>query len=499
MNAEDRPATQGAPDAAAGTRASGRLAEMNPAWLRTMLLHLFQDLDEAVVVADADRRITLVNPAAARLFGYSTEELVGQPSRLLYDSSNAHAEQGRQRYNAGADASHEAYIVRYRRKDGATFDGETIGGPVEDPQGGQPIFLGIIRDVSSRLSSEGAIDRLHRITSDRALDFQARCKAILNLGCEQFGLQAALISRRDGDEYELIEAIDPEGGASAGERIPAGHTYCAIALAHDVPIGFHDISDSELADHECYRQFGFEAYLGVTIYVDGERYGALGFFGTAPTAPFTRRELDLAGMFAQWLGHEIARQADLQAMRAMQDKLSRLATIDDLTGLGNRRLATERLEAQLQRARRRNDSFAVALVDFDHFKRLNDSHGHAAGDAALRLFAEIARRSMRGSDFIGRWGGEEFIAVLEDDCPPSAIRGVERLVEAVRATPLRLDSGDLPLTVSAGVVISLPGESAEDIVARADAALYQAKSSGRDRVVLGPGPSESNTPEPTPG
>jgi diguanylate cyclase (GGDEF)-like protein len=157
-----------------------------------------------------------------------------------------------------------------------------------------------------------------------------------------------------------------------------------------------------------------------------------------------------------------------------------LAHTDDLTGLPNRRDLLSRLEARLAAAGR----CAVLIVDLDHFKRVNDVHGHAAGDAVLRAAADVLRDAARSPVAIGRLGGEEF-AILIPDADASAARTLgERLRAAIAQMAPMQAHPELRLTASIGAALSRPGEASSDLLRRADHALYAAKSSGRNRVEL---------------
>ena len=165
-------------------------------------------------------------------------------------------------------------------------------------------------------------------------------------------------------------------------------------------------------------------------------------------------------------------------------RLQNLAMTDTLTGLPNRR-AMEARAAQLEGRGAEDGGFAVVLLDLDHFKTVNDRHGHAGGD---RVLAEVGRRLpplLRQQDRLGRWGGEEFLALLPGTDGDSARHVAERMREAMRAEPVPLDDGRvIEITASLGVAAGAPGESLEAVLARADLALYRAKAQGRDRVVL---------------
>jgi diguanylate cyclase (GGDEF)-like protein len=130
--------------------------------------------------------------------------------------------------------------------------------------------------------------------------------------------------------------------------------------------------------------------------------------------------------------------------------------------------------------------FCLALVDIDHFKRINDLHGHAVGDEALRRFSREAQSALRVSDVMARWGGEEFVLLLPDTRAPLAKAGLERLRERIAAMALPpVDDDRLTLTLSAGVTEHIAGESTAQALERADRALYEAKAQGRNRVVVG--------------
>jgi diguanylate cyclase (GGDEF)-like protein len=181
-------------------------------------------------------------------------------------------------------------------------------------------------------------------------------------------------------------------------------------------------------------------------------------------------------------------RAELQAALA---RIQDLATLDDLTGLANRRRAQELLSAEIARGERTKLRFAVALIDLDRFKRLNDRFGHAGGDDALRCFADAARASVRGVDTVARWGGEEFLILMPETDEPEGVAVLNRLRLCVEALNIPSAQGDMRFTISAGVARHLPGQTIADTVARADQALYRAKAGGRNRVESA---SEDDTP-----
>ena len=166
-----------------------------------------------------------------------------------------------------------------------------------------------------------------------------------------------------------------------------------------------------------------------------------------------------------------------ELLRKVQD----LATHDDLTGLANRRHGQERLTQEVARFKRQGRAFSIAIIDMDHFKSINDAHGHAVGDEVLKAFAAEATSMLRAGDVMARWGGEEFLLLLPDTGGPQALASVTRLLERVRALPRTCQQ---PLSFSAGVTEHRAGEAVAETVARADREMYVAKRMGRNAVRL---------------
>lgn len=165
----------------------------------------------------------------------------------------------------------------------------------------------------------------------------------------------------------------------------------------------------------------------------------------------------------------------------------RMLKEDRITGLPNRRTCERRLESCMQRARRYGVSFSVVMLDLDHFKRVNDTYGHDMGDQVLRTVADHLRHALRLSDFVGRWGGEEFLLVLEEAHPVDAQIRMDRIREQVKQQVFHAGHDSFHVSFSAGIsLLSEDPKMAETVVSRADVALYGAKRAGRDRVEVDP-------------
>ncbi|HWA36580.1 MAG TPA: GGDEF domain-containing protein [Burkholderiales bacterium] len=172
-------------------------------------------------------------------------------------------------------------------------------------------------------------------------------------------------------------------------------------------------------------------------------------------------------------------------LAATMAQVRELASHDELTKVFNRRSIVARLEEERASAMRSGQPFCVALLDLDHFKAVNDTHGHRAGDEALQAFVQTVRATMRETDILGRYGGEEFLMILTDTTLEGGPGATERVCRAVEAAGYGRIAPGLALTVSIGLVAWKPGEDTVSLLGRADAALYRAKANGRNRVEVG--------------
>jgi diguanylate cyclase (GGDEF)-like protein len=168
-------------------------------------------------------------------------------------------------------------------------------------------------------------------------------------------------------------------------------------------------------------------------------------------------------------------------VRGDQQRLQELARVDALTGLCNARAFRERLELEMARSRRGQAALCVAFLDLDNFKRVNDLHGHAAGDDLLRAVASAIRESVRDVDLPARLAGDEFVVYFYDPQPEAVESAVRRILERVQA------AGALPdvqVTASAGIAVAHAPASADELIRLADAAMYRAKASGKNQLAF---------------
>ncbi|AFZ47117.1 response regulator receiver modulated diguanylate cyclase [Cyanobacterium stanieri PCC 7202] len=209
--------------------------------------------------------------------------------------------------------------------------------------------------------------------------------------------------------------------------------------------------------------------------IEAFRSGAVDYV----TKPFNNEEL-----LARIKTHIELKFTRDQLRKALVD-LEKLATTDELTEIANRRHFLNLATREFNIAKRQKRSFSMIIFDIDHFKNINDNYGHPVGDIAIKLVAQKCQQSIRGEDLCARWGGEEFIVVVSDTLIDAAKRVANRIRREIASISLPIDDHNFKITVSVGIAQYQENDkSLDQIVSRADKALYRAKNNGRNQVVL---------------
>jgi two-component system, cell cycle response regulator len=370
------------------------------------------------------------------------------------------------------------------------------------------VMVTALSDVANRLRGleVGADDFLTKPVNDIALFARVRSLARLKRMMEELRLREGICGRFAGREMVTAEGLGPArilmieedrfAAARMTETLRAGHSVtCAASCAEAqrlldggielIIAGLSVASDEPLRlvtqcrASEAYRQLpilliGDDADLHRLA--KGLELGANDYL----VRPVDRNEL-------------LARTSTQVRRKRLQDRLQQnyqrsfsLALTDELTGLYNRRYLFAHLDESIERINQGGASAAVLLFDIDHFKRVNDTHGHAAGDDVLRELAARATNSVRSVDLVARLGGEEFAVVMPETDIASAAEVAERLRLAVAKDrfSVRASGKELDVTISVGVAAGEAGDDRDRLLARADKALYSAKTAGRDRVII---------------
>jgi diguanylate cyclase (GGDEF)-like protein/PAS domain S-box-containing protein len=380
---------------------------------------ILEGLPDAVVAAACDGRIVFVNALAEELFGYSRAELFGRPVQTLWP------ERVRERYTHNMHLCFAAERSRRfcteawgLRRDGSEFVGEMSWGVVETDAGA--LLLAVGRDISQRRAAE------------------ARLQAVAAIG--ERALAGAAPVDLAAEAVKLVRTTLPIAGAEV--RLASGDV-----LASDGPT----------------------TPAGVRVAI-GTRDELL----LAPERELADEEMSLVHAVANALANALARWHGEQNLRHQ-------AVHDPLTGLANRTLLRDRLEHALARSDREGGATGVLFVDLDNFKAVNDSYGHATGDAVLMDLGGRLRTAVRPGDTVARVGGDEFVVVCEQIDEQSALALGQRLQHAIR---LPVDTNEVNHRLAASIGIALGHTDPDALLADADTAVYRAKAHGRGRVEL---------------
>lgn len=284
--------------------------------------------------------------------------------------------------------------------------------------------------------------------------------------------------------------MTPEGvEMQSGDQFELDATYCAITCSAKAPVAIEHVgNDKDLSQHPAYRAFKLESYIGVPICLNGEVYGTLNFSSATPyPREFLAIDIDALQLMAAWIEVELVRRQQEEELNALNQKLKYIADYDSLTNILNRRGMYKYLRKDFNQLNRDQAEGSLAMIDIDHFKKLNDTYGHLKGDKALVAVADKINESLRDYDFVARFGGEEFLVWLPHTNQEKCIEVCLRIMENIAKVSVVSD----PITVSIGVCHFRFSDKKqddmmkiiEDLVAKADSALYKAKSEGRNRVV----------------
>ncbi len=211
--------------------------------------------------------------------------------------------------------------------------------------------------------------------------------------------------------------------------------------------------------------------------------------------PLLSAHLDLARRFAKASRRldKISKISDgfQSQLKELNATLQRASLTDTLTGIANRRAMLERLKAEANRTQRGGQPFTVLMLDLDHFKRINDTHGHEAGDLVIMAVASTLENNLRNFDFCARWGGEEFLVLLTSSTLETAIAVAEKLRAAVAAHEVAYEGERIAISFSGGIALHSDDGNVNETLRDADRALYAAKAQGRNRVVIASSPASA--------
>ncbi len=438
---------------------------------------------DAFITIDENDVIVFVNSSAERIFGYPRSEMLGQKiTRLMPPEMRDRHRRGVQRYLETGEKRLRWQGVQLfcLHKRGHTVPIEFSFG--EFTHEGKRFFTGIARDITERKRAEALRQGQQQVLEMIAVDAPLEDALNVLLRCIESQVAGMLCSvlLLDDDGKHIRSGIAPSlpreyAGAFIGLAIGPTAGSCGTAMYRGEPVIVKDIERDPL--WEPYRavaaRFGLRACWSTPILAaSGRVLGAFAMYYCEPREPGP----------AEWKLIELAlRIAGIAVERKLNEAyIHHIAHHDTLTGLPNRLLLEDRLKQAIAQAHRRQTIAAVLFVDLDHFKTVNDSLGHQAGDHLLQAVADRMQECLREGDSVARLGGDEFVVCLPELDGNGSAAMVAEKIQRVLAEPLAIGGHMLQIGSSIGIsMYPNDGDSADALIKAADAAMYDAKSKGR--------------------
>lgn len=410
--------------------ASKERAEEKEATLNTII----DNITDAIIYTDRDRNIVTVNESAEKIFGYNESEFQGESAAILYADIEDFREQGTFRFSVDAEPHTDLYEIPYKRKDGSSFVGETLGSVIKNPAGQALGFIGVIRDITKRKVIEEDLRRAASV-------FRHASEGIV-------------ITSPNGEVLDVNSAFTAITGYTRDEVL--GKTPQILKS------GFQDDAFYKSMWQRLLQKGHWEGEIH-NRHKDGHIY--IEQLSINAVMDDQDQVLCYVGLFY-----------DITTQKEHEKQLHHIAHYDALTELPNRLLLADRLQQGMLHADRQGDHLAVVYIDLDGFKEINDQFGHDVGDQLLVEIAQRMKLVLREGDTIARLGGDEFVAVFTDlpdtdTCLPLLDRILTSISDGVQ-----IDGDMFSVTASLGVVFYPTGETEPDkLLRQADQSMYQAK------------------------
>ena len=453
-------------------KARRKAAEAKLEALDVLYRRLYDNASDGIVLFD-DRGIILnANPTFLKMLGYRLEEIKGKEViALIHPEDLEKTPSQLNRLLAGESVTIER---RLRCKEGHYISGEQSSRRIS-----QNVIMALYRDITIRKK----IEQENREALQDAEDSETQLEEAISrvntmaMDAEVASLEMSQIFNATSDgicvinkDFQITKYNQILQDMMAGMGLDVAKSNCHDVFAHAL-CGTDQCLMERILKEDLER---IEEEIEVTSAAAG---GKRTFIVSAQ--PLLDLMADTVGIVASY--------KDITDRKQIEEELRRLATTDPLTGAFNRRQFMKRAQEEIDRSKRYNTPLTLLMLDIDHFKAVNDTFGHDAGDEVLKKLVAESLVLLRGSDIFSRLGGEEFAAILTHTAPEQGVLAGERLRKALKALEVHTANGPVRFTVSIGVASLAQADlSLQQIMKNADNALYAAKNQGRDRVVTAP-------------
>ena len=447
---------------------------------------VIESMSESLIILDEVGRVAATNPAARKLIaeaGGPAEDvpelkILGKPAAEIFSTWPEMA--------AGLSSPASGQREISLKMDGSSRVFDVHLSPLLGHGSFVTGCVAVLYDITRIKEAEGLAVEASRVadtlrevglTLSSNLEFNQVSALILDLMNRVIPFDIGAFLTTEGTELRLAGIKGP-----GNTQLLIGRTYpvsgcrlCNMSIQRMRPL-ISGIASPDDIFLPLDASLGIHSYLGVPIVFRDHATGLIALYN-ASARPFAEKDAQVAEIFANQVAISIDNSRRVEQMKNQ-------AVTDELTGLYNRRAFADIAEKEVGRARRYQRPLALILFDIDHFKNVNDTHGHLVGDQVLRVLAAAVRKTVRATDTICRFGGEEFIVLMPEAKPDEALTMAERLREKVSDITVVAPGGTLSLTISLGFAGLEPDkdETLESLIGRSDKAMYEAKAAGRNTV-----------------
>ncbi len=441
---------------------------------------LFEYHPDAIMALKSTGEISRVNVALEAATGFYGEQLIGKDwSALIAPECRDEALDAFRQVSRGEAIEFDSYLL------------DRLGNRIDVQMKLVPLRVGdhtegayaIGKNVVAQRSAERAIalqgERIRELyiaAAARGESIEAQIDNTLALGCRLFGFDYGYLTRFDETTISIVNAVGEGSGVEAGSVFPKGQALSRHLLGDRQTLFIPDLDEPPWDKDPARASAPWQAYFATKLVVGTQEFGAL-VFASRHARPGGLAELDrdLLQLMSLFVAAALER-----AQHA--ERIEQLAFYDSLTGLPNRVLFNDRIRQTMGAARRYSRGFAVMYLDLDEFKDINDRFGHPAGDLVLKAVADRLVESLRDSDTVARFGGDEFVILQPVVNGPSDASDLARKIIATMQAPLQIEEFERVVHTSIGIALyPQDGKSTDELMDRADRALYRAKRAGRNQ------------------
>ena len=440
---------------------------------------LFEYHPDGIMELKGDGTISRVNVSFEGETGFYNEQIVGKSwIELLAPEKREGAAAGLADAMRGEAAEHDSLLL------------DRLGNRIDVALKLVPVHMGdaiagayaIFKNVTAQKSAERTIalqaervGRLYMVAAARVDSIDDQIDATLRLGLELFDFDAAYIAEFEGERVRIRNSAGDSSPVPKGAAYPLDATFARHLTGGPEMLSIADVDRSEFSADPARATVDFRSYVALRLEAGTRAFGVLVFAGSKPRRQLDAGDRDLIALIGLFVSAALERAEH-------NERIEQLAFNDSLTGLPNRVLFADRIANTIATARRYRRGFAVMYLDLDHFKSINDTYGHLVGDEVLKGVGERLRSTLRESDTVARFGGDEFVILEPVVDGPSDSADLARKVHDALQVPVAVNGVQHNVQASIGIAL-FPDDatSIEGLMEAADGALYRAKREGRNR------------------